>query len=53
MIPDRERSDQIPTSSMEIMGRMFVKEQEVAYLLKWWILMFSPPDCERAKETAF
>ena len=53
VIPDRERSDQVPTSSMEIMGRMFVKEQEVAYLVKWWILMFSFPDCERAKETAF
>ena len=52
-MPDRKRSDQIPTSSMEIMGRMFVKEQEVAYLVKWWILMFSIPDCERAKETAF
>ena len=52
-MPDRERSDQIPTSSMEILGRMFVKEQEVAYLVKWWILMFGFPDCERAKETAF
>ena len=53
VMPDKERSDQIPTSSMEILGRMFVKEQEVAHLVKWWILMFSPPDCERAKETAF
>ena len=33
VMPDRERSDQVPTSSMEILGRMFVKEQEVAFLV--------------------